>query len=244
MQQLPGVPSYSTTLFRTKNGNVFEPKPCAASCGMSTVWTSLSHQPISRPPRGPQVKVPSAAAEAGAWPVIGSTVVGTRLTCRSGLSPVGLVWLRNSARRNALANWLVPMVFPPHTYLVFRNTGEASNLLTELPAAHESATVGSKVAPFDITTITGTTTVVMLLTPLARFLNGFLPTIVYGNVVPPSVTVRWNSGIDGVTAAARLERALMFGETPSSYRAFKTVRRPISLWVAVSEACAPTAAKL
>src|SRR6476659_7546305 len=221
MQQLAGTPSYSTTLLSMKIGKVSEPKPRAASFGIRPACTLWSHQPISIAPSGPHDSVPSAAADTGTFTVIGVVVVGTRFTWRSGLSPVGLVWLKNSARRKTLANWPVPTDVPPQVYALFLNTGDLSSLVIELDGAHESATVGSKVSPPGKTAITGTMTVLTSTAPLVRSLNGSLPTIVYGNVVAPSVTVWWNSGIDG--AATLLGDALMFGVTPSSYRAFITV---------------------
>src|SRR3954466_11345900 len=104
MQQLAGTASYSITLFSTKIGNVSEPKPRAASFGIRDACTLWSHHPISIAPSGPQDRVPSAAADTGTFTVIGLVVVGTRFTWRSGLSPVGLVWLKNSALRKMLAN--------------------------------------------------------------------------------------------------------------------------------------------
>src|SRR6478672_7400100 len=102
MQQFAGVVSYSTTLLSTKIGNAPEPKPLAASLGIRTVWTSLSHQLISIAAMFPQEMLPSAEAVVGTVTVKGLVVVGTRFTCRSGLSPAGLVCRQNSALRNTL----------------------------------------------------------------------------------------------------------------------------------------------
>jgi hypothetical protein len=104
--------------------------------------------------------------------------------------------------------------------------GELSIRVTELDDAHESETVGLKVSPLASLTTTGTTTVGTLAAPFACAVKGFLPTIVYGNVVAPSVTVLWKSGIEGADAFETLDR-LMWGRTPSSYRGCSTVSRGI-----------------
>src|SRR3954451_1464785 len=113
MQQFAGVVSYSTTLLSTKIGKSLEPNPFAASLGIRTVWTSLSHQPTSIAARCPQEMVPSAEAAGGTVTVMDRVVVGIRFTCKSGLSPEGLVCWRNSARRKMLTNWPVPTLVLP-----------------------------------------------------------------------------------------------------------------------------------
>src|SRR4051794_29960607 len=113
MQQLVVTVSYSTILLRTKIGNAPEPNPLAASFGIRTVWTWLSHQPISIAPSCPQESDASADALGGTVTLMIDVVVGTRLTCRSGLSPDGFVCERNSALRKTLTNWPVPTAFPP-----------------------------------------------------------------------------------------------------------------------------------
>src|SRR6476659_3722007 len=113
MQQFAGVVSYSTTLLSTKIGNSPDPNPLAASLGIRTVRTSLSHQLISMAARFPQERVPSAEAVAGTVTLMAPVVVATRFTCRSGLSPAGLVCCQNSALRKMLTNWPVPTFLPP-----------------------------------------------------------------------------------------------------------------------------------
>src|SRR6478672_7235023 len=171
MQQFAGVVSYSTTLLSTKRGNEPEPNPLAASLGIRTVWTSLSHQLISIAAMFPHEMLPSAEEAVGTVTVRGLVVLGTRFTCRSGLSPAGLVCCQNSALRNTLTYCPVPTFLPPHVYALVLKIGEFNIRATELEGAHESATVGLKVSPLVSFTTTGTITVVTLAAPFAWATN-------------------------------------------------------------------------